>query len=908
LEVTVGRFRFWLFKRLNRDELSRLEGEVEEEFRFHIDMKASSLEARGMDPEAARAKALQCFGDPETLRKAGLRGLSNVREKERRANSLDWLGQDLRDGLRQFFKHPGFSLLAVGTLAIGLATSTAVFTYVNAYQKPFPGADSENVFQLFQGTEDVPFGPLSYPDFLDLIEAGEGMFEVAATGEPLFAASVRHEALTEVVFGQGVTGDFFPVMNVQMSLGRGLSRVDDEPGASPAVIISHKYWIARYGSDPEVLGRTLLLNNRPHTIVGVAGPEFQGALSAFRPDIWLPFSQFKPVYWARSDREVNREAGSVAPYLKLRGDVHRDQVKEALAVLAGRLDSEFPLEDRTRRYQMEPATWIHPSVRRAELPTTRLMLVAAACLLLLACANVANLVLSAGTRRRPEMALRSAMGASRGRLVRQLLAENLLLSSLAGVVALVLAGPAASRLSSYFARPSVWGTNVSREIDFDGRVFAFGCMAAILAALLTGILPALRSSGRDLSSALKAGGRWLSEEGVGRRRRFLGTRDLLVSAQLALTVALLFLAGLVVRSLESARNVDPGFDTEWTLASYISTSSMGTPTGEREAFFGNLIQRFEEMPWVGGAAVSEQAPLSGHPRGEFRFHGSDEAVQATVARVVPGYFETMGMEMVSGRPLLSTDTVDEAGVVIVNEVLAERLAGAENPVGGRLWQGGRDGSDERGYEVVGVVRNARQTNFLGDPEPVAYLSLPQHEYAPGNAFLLKVAGDPAASVARMEEELHIVDPRIAIVNILPYSEVVGGFLYTQRMNAELFSIIGFLGLILSSAGVFGVTSLAVARMKKEIGIRLAIGAGKGTITRLVVSRISAAVALGLGGGLAGAFFASRLVESLLFGVTPSDPIAIGVGVSVLLASVGLAVSLPIRRAVGVDPVATLHAE
>jgi len=821
---------------------------------------------------------------------------------------MDWLKQDLRDGMRQFLRRPGFALLAVGTLAVGLATSTAVFTYVNAYQQPFPGADSEDLYQLFQGTEDAPFGTLSYPDYLDLVDAGVDGVDVAATLSPQFAATVRHETLTEVIFGQGVTGNFFPLLRTEMSLGRSLSPSDDDPEAPPAVVISHRFWTRRYGQDEGVLGGTILLNNRPHTIVGVAGPDFVGSISAFRPDIWLPFGKFKLVYWARSDREVNREVGSITPFLRLTGSEDLRTIRESLSVLAGRLDLEEPLEERTRRFQLEPATWIHPAVRRAEAPLTRIMLIAAASLLLLACANVANLVLSAGARRRPEMALRSAMGASRWRLVRQLLVENLLLALAAGALALVLAGPAADRLSSYFAQPSVWGANVAREIQFDGKVLAFGCLAALSAALLTGVLPALRSSGRDLVSALKAGGRWASAGARRGRRQFLGTRDLLVSAQLALTVALLFVAGLVQRTLESAKDVDPGFDTEWTLASYISTSSMGTPTAEREAFFDDIIQRFEALPWVRGAAVSEQAPLSGHPSVNLRIQRLEDPVRTTAARVVPGFMETMEMEVVAGRAFLPTDTTDEAGVVIVNQTLADRMVEDGNPIGHQVWEQGRGDGDERPFEVIGVVRDARQTTLLGDPSPVAYFSLPQHLYSSGNAFLLKVMGDPAAAVSQMEAELHAVDPRIAIVNILPYSEVVGGFLYPQRMNAELFTIIAILGLILSAAGVFGVTSLAVARMQKEIGIRIAVGAGRQTITRLVVSRMSRSVILGLVAGVVIALAGSRFVESLLWGVSPTDPAAIGLGVSVLLLSVVLAVILPVRRAVQTDPVETLQAD
>ena len=908
MRTGMGRFRSWLARLLLRDDFARLEGEIEEEFSFHIDMKTKALMERGMDPEAARALAEECFGDSRTLLHSGVRNLSSARRTAKRQFRRQWLGQDIVDGGRRLARHPGFSLLAAGTLALGLSTSTAVFTYVNAYLQPFPGADTDGVYELFQSSDQVAFGPISYPDYLDLVESGEGRFEVAGVEDTQFAASARHETLTEVVFGQAVTGNFFPLLDVDVGLGRGLSPEDDLPGSEPAVVISQEYWQRRYGSDPDVLGRTLFLNNNPYTIVGVASGTFLGTVSAFRPHVWMPLEQFKIVYWARSNTETNREGWTMSPFLRLEPGTEHASAERFLETFAASLDQEAPLEDRYRRFFLEPATWIQPQVRQAELPTTRIMLAAAAGLLLLACANVANLVISAGVRRDQEMALRSAMGASRFRLVRQLLAENVLLSLLAGALALVLAGPAANRLSSYFARPSVWGMDVPREIHVDLRVLAFGFLVAVVSGVLTGILPALRASGRDPAPALKAGGRWSSGSGARPSGGRWGARDFLVSLQVGLSVVLLFLAALVLRTLDAARNVDAGFDTQWTLASYVSTSSMGTPVSEREAFFRDLIARFQEFPWVRAAAVAEQAPLSGHPVADLRAVGSDEPIRTTVARVVPGYFEAMEMEIVAGRSLLPEDTADASGVVVVNEALAGRLMGGESPVGWRILLPGDAATEAREYEVVGVVRNARQTSFPDEPGPVAYFSLPQGYYRPGNAFLLKVAGDPALAVRRMEDELRAVDSRIAIVNILPYAEVVDGFLYPRRMNAELFSVIAFLGLILVGAGVFGVMSLMVAGQRREIGIRLAIGADRLDIVRMVMSRVAVTVLTGLALGLGGAYLARRMVEALLWGVQPTDPLSLGAGVVFLLTSVAAAVALPIHRALTVDPAGSLQAE
>jgi len=552
---------------------------------------------------------------------------------------MAWLIQDLKDGVKRLARHPGFAFLGAGTLALGLAAGAAVFTYVNAYSQPFPGADVDEVYELFQSSEAMAFGPLSYPDFLDLRGALGGQAELVATGQSHFGASVRREDFTEVIFGQSVTGGFFRALGVEMSLGRGLSPDDDRVDAPPAVVIAHEYWVRRYGGDPGTLGRTILLNNRPYTIVGVAGPSFLGTSSARRPQVFMPLEQYKIVYWARSDTETNRETGAVAPYLRVGPGVEPGVLEDLVASLAANLDGEAPLVDRTRRFLLRPATWIHPAVREAELPTTRIMLLAAAGLLLLACANMANLLLSVGARRGEELALRAAVGASRGRLVRQMLAENLILALVAGAAAFALAGPAADRISSYFASPSVWGLNVPRETHVDPGVFTFALLAAVATGLITGLLPALRASTRDPALALKAGGRWSSQGGRGRGRWPFGTRDILVSVQVALSVVLLFVAGLVLRTLDSARKLDPGFNVDRTLASYVSTSSIGTPVEEREVFFRELARRFEELPWVTAATVAEQAPLSGHPVQDLRADGVDLPITSTIARVVPGYFE-----------------------------------------------------------------------------------------------------------------------------------------------------------------------------------------------------------------------------------------------------------------------------
>jgi len=817
---------------------------------------------------------------------------------------------DLRAGFQNVTRNKRFTILASATLALGLATSTAVFSYVNAYTRAFPGVSADDLHQVWLATEDEPWNPLSYPDLLDLAALEGSGLSVTGFGSSSFAATVRRDQLTEVAFGQSVTGGFFSILGIDMSVGRGFSLDDDLPGATPTTVLSHEYWARRYGADPDVVGQTILLNNEPYAIVGVTGPKFLGASALSRPQFWLPFEQFLRVYRARSDTRENRESGSVLPIVRLMDGVSVARASDALQGLARGLDSQAPLAEHTRRFVLEPATWISPDTRTAEAPSTRIMMGVTAFLLVLACANVANLMLSAGARRLPEMAIRGALGASRRRLVGQLLTESVLTSALAGVTALALTGPISDRLSSYFARPSVWGSNVSRDIAIDPRVMLFAFAAAVATGVLTGIIPALRGSRRNPVESLRAASS-RSSAGGKPRARFPGTRNLLVSSQIAICVVLLFVAGLMLRTLGATRDVETGFDVHQTVASYVSTSSMGVPVSERHRFFEELIRRLDDLAWVTATTIAENAPLSSHPRQLLRAQDDADMVQTTVARVWTGYFEVMEMDILRGRSFQVTDTVDTTGVVIVNETLAKRVAPVGDAVGRMLWWPGEPGTDhpsDRGFEVVGVVRDAKQVTLLDEPGPVAYFSLPQSYSRPGNALLLKVRGDPAAGVILLERELHELDTRLAIVNTLPYREVVRGSLYTQRMNAELFAVVAAIGLLLAATGVFAVVTLAVARRRREIGIRMAIGADRTAIAKSVLGPIGGSVLVGLGAGLTGAFGVTRIIGNLLWGVAPADPVALSVGLAVLVFALALAVGVPLQRAMLIDPVTSLRTE
>ena len=892
-----------------RGGLDRLKREIDEELHFHVEMKVASNLKAGMNEEEALADAQRRLGDVGDVHVEGARILAGAPAPPRPVGLFFSTYQDIRTAIRHISRSPGYAISSAAVLALGLAASTTVFTYLRSYQQPFPGADSNGLFQVFNRSEADAYGELAYQDYMDLTRIDGSSFSEIAADQSGYAASVRFEGGgTEVLFGQAVTGSYFSVMRIEMSLGRPLLPDDDRPDSPPTVVLSYSYWQSHFNSNPEAIGQTLYLNNNPYTVIGVASPEFRGSSAATRPDVWLPFEEYKRVYWARDQREVDRDIAVMRVYGRLSEEGSLQQTEAELGALAAGLDASAPLESGTRRFFTAPATWIHPRQRLAESTVNRVMLAAAAGLLLLACANVANLLLAVAARRRQEMALRASQGATPWRLIRQVVAENILLSSVAGALAFVIAGPAAARLGAYFDRPSVWGSAVPREVTVDLQVFYFAFAASVLTGIVVASIPALRVARRDLVSYLWAGaGSSRLRSGSG-RHGILGARDILVSLQVAMSVLLLVIGGLVFRSLDAVQRVEAGFDTDNLISSHISVSSMGIPIDSRELFYRELVDRLNAEPWVRSATVAKQNPLAGHPREEYRVEGQDEAVSLTVARVVPGFYETAGMQMLEGRPFEVTDDIEAPFVAIVNETLARRYFQGDNPTGRSVWQMDDDGEVSQRFEIVGMVGDAKVTSLLGDQEPVLYLCYPQHYYTPGNAVLVATTIDPATAVPLLQQEFKDVNPRLALVNILPYSQVVSGFTYPQRMNAELFLVLALAGLVLATVGIFGVLSLAVGERTREIGVRLALGAPDREIVFSVAGRVALAVGLGTVVGLVVSVMASPLVRGLLFGIEPSDPFSLAAAPLLMLTAVVLATWIPTRRALRVDAVISLREE
>lgn len=813
----------------------------------------------------------------------------------------------LRDSFRSLRQRPGYTLAAMAILVLGLSASVAAFTYVNGFYQPFPGVDEKGLVRLFDTGADEPYRNLSYPDYADYATA-DLPFEGLAATQPFYAASVRFEGVTEVAFLEAVSGSYFDVLGVRTAYGRGLTDADDRDGAESAAVLSYAWWRRSFGGRESVVGETIYLNFRPFTVVGVASPEFLGTTSSVRPDVWIPIAPFKDRYTSWAQQAEDRDVPLVHVYGRLRADATLASARSALETAARRLDDAYPRRaGEARRPHAGAATWIDPTARIEEGPTVRLMLLASGVLLLLVCANVANLLLAIGGGRQRELAIRSALGASPVGLFRHVLLENLLLSGLAGAIALLAAAPLAARLGSYFARPSVWGENVSREVAVDLRVAAFALGVSLLTGLVAGLLPALRAARRDMVDALKADAAF----GVGAARRVRGRlpglNDFLIAAQIGLSLVLLVVAGLVVRTLASVGRLDPGFRYERLLVTHVSTSSTTLEPEEREGFFREVVDRIGEEPWVGAATVADYPLLSGHPEMEMRLEGRDESLPLVYSRVVPGSFEALGIDVLEGRSFVPADRDDAPGVAVVNAELARRFFDGR-AVGRRIWWPAVESRAEREFEIVGVVRDTRTQDYFGGVEPTVYLSYPQHPYPSGSALIVRARAEPGPLVPTLHRWLREFEPHLAIVNVVTYPEIVRGFLYTHRMNAEMFSLLALLGMLLAAVGVFSVMALAVSRRTREIAIRISLGARRSDIAREVAGRALVPVVLGIAAGVPGSLVVGRLLVSLLHGVEPGDPLTLVGGATVLAIAAAAAVAAPARRASAVDPITALRQE
>ena len=863
--------------------------DVDEELSFHLDMRTSELIASGMSREAARARAEREFGDVDNAR-AGLRREATAREREeRRTMYLDELRQDLRYGARALRDRPGFTAAAVLTLALGVAATTTVFTvYDTVVLRPLPIEEPERVVvpQSVKRGDPEPWS-VTYADFVDWQE--RGIFAKVGVGQQTIT-DLRLADQPERFAVTAVSGDFFAALGARAALGRLLGPADIEPSAPRAMVISYEVWQTRFAGAPDVIGRTV--GRQPRTIVGVLE---RGADWPREIDLWVPLRTVDgsiPRDWMERD---NYMFMSVA---RLKEGVTLEQTRAQLSALASSIEQANPTERKGISLTASP---LQEEMLGRQLPRALTILLAAvAFVLLIGCANIANLLLVRGSGRRREFALRMAMGARPVRLARQLMTESLVLGTLGGVAGVLLAKWGVAALVHYAPAD----TPRLEAVHLDWRVLLVGLAASLAAALLFGLAPVLQATRVGASetladtSARSVGGRY------GNR-----VRRTLVIAELALSVMLLVGAGLLVRSLVRLQHVDPGFRTENAITLSLRLANYASDSLEA-AFYSDLTDRLRELPGVTGATIGSALPLGGggfylgraYLAEGWSLPPAGPEVNGPWNVIGPGYFATMGTPLLRGREFTKDDRANTTPIAIVNEEFVRRMFPGQKAIGKRF-KSWRDENLLR--EIVGVVGNVRYYGANDETQAIVYVPHAQNTWST-MAVIVRTARDPNALLPEIRRTVNALDANIAVADLSSLQDAHDRSIAAPRFNALLLSVFAGFALLLATIGIYGVLAYGVSQRVREIGVRMALGARRNDVIGLVLGEAMVLVIAGLGLGLIGALASARFLGRLLFELNAHDP-ATFAAVAVLLGGVALLASaLPALRATGVHPMTALR--
>ena len=794
--------------------------------------------------------------------------------------------QDIRYAARTLLKARGLTLVVVVTLALGIGANTAIFSVVNALLlQPLPYADPDRLVMVWQdlrargGPATEWTGPSQHFDWKRATDVFENLASLRGWNATLGGGS-----MPEAVLGEQTTFEYFDVLGARPAAGRTFRAEDDVPNAARVAILSHALWTRRFGADPSVVGRVLQINGEPHEVIGVMPRGFTSGLVT-NAAIWRPL-RMNPVNASRTSA-VNRTIGRLQPGVSI------DQARAALATLASRLEREHPESDTKKG--INPVPMQEQKVGRVK-PALFVLQGAVVFVLLIACVNIANLLLSRASRRIPEMAVRRALGADRMRIVRQLLTESLLLAAIGGGLG-ILAGVWGVTALKAIAPD---GTPRIAEVDVDRTVLAFSALLSLATGIVFGLVPALHAARDNVTPALNRSGRGQAGDGGGRVRRTL------IVAELALALMLLAGGGLLLRTFVALQRADLGFNPEGVLVGFVLTPpSIFRTNPQRKAFYDAVLARASGLPGVRHAALSSVVPLGGDNDINFQIEGrpaparSSEALTTWYRVVSANYFDAMEIPLRRGR--LIADREAEPTVVI-NETMARRFWPGEDPLGRRI----RYEADGPWFTIVGIVGDVQVRGARGTAGVESYMGY-WHNPEPGVNIVLKAGTDPAALMEPLRRAVMDVDRGMAVSSPAPLRDMIADANAASRFNATLVAIFAGLALLLAAVGIYGVMSYGVAQRTPEIGVRVALGAGRREIYRMVLGDAARLTLAGLAIGLAAALPASRLLAAQLYGVTPGDPFTFTV-IAVLLGFVALgATLLPAYRAARVDPMVALRA-
>jgi predicted permease len=902
------------------------EPEIIDELAQHLADLYREGRATGLDHDAALARAAAAIPqEPHTLAREietasrALPGLIADRWRasldesavtSRRSSMLSDCGRDIRYAIRMLLRAPGFAFVVVLTLALGIGANTVIFSAIDAVLlREAPVADPDRVALVYTSSGNQPYSTSSYPDFLDLRDSGTFQ-SLAAYASIALALDANNQ--TDSLAGEAVSGDYFDVLGVRIPIGRGFAPDEDRPGAPErVVVISHALWQRVFNGNPSIVGQPIRLNGNPYTLIGVAPRGFTGPILGRAPDAWVPMALQPEV---RPPSAGLRRSLGHSRLLEVRGlrwleIVGRlpagGSVAQAVSgaeVVSTRLQAAYPGSNRDRKYTVVSLDDA-PGVRTSTRPMLRLLGGAVLLVLLIACANVASLLLARAVSRRREVAVRVAVGAGRARLVRQWLAESLLLAVLGSIGALLIA---------WWSTPILYtfGIPQSVALSVNPRVLGFTLVVAVGSGLLFGLAPVVQTLRRDTIMALR-------DEGgaVATGARAARMRSTFVVVQVALSLVLLVGAGLFLRTLKNAYSVDLGYPVNQTLVAYINLDVRGYSQEAGLAAYEQILSRIEAIPGVVAAGAARITVLSGGSRltaistdGRPPQQDGSNSIDVRVNVVSHRYLDAMNIPVVRGRSFAPLDRAGTPRVAIVSESLARRLWPDADPIGKALG-GGNDGGRAFGgnaLQVIGVVPDTVYRSALErDPPPFFYNLLAQN-YESGVALHVRAAGDPMSLVPSIREAVRQIDSQLVVARPQLLRDVLDQSLSRERMMGTLVGFFGAIALILAIVGLYGVMAHLAGQRTTEIGIRLAMGAPPSSILTLLLGQGLRLVAIGSVLGLAGAFAGTRYLETQLFGIDPTDPLTFA-GVCVVLAVAGLAAcAIPARRAMRVDPVIALR--
>lgn len=813
--------------------------------------------------------------------------------------------QDIRYGLRMLVKAPGFTAVAVLSLTLGIGANTTIFTLAKAvFLHSIPVKDPSRVMMLYSTAQDRS-GPLQeylgtpYPNAQDYqkdLNSFSGISIAFGNGFGLVISGQKTQ-----VPGQLVSANFFDVLGVQPVIGRGFSP-GDESSRRPVAVLSYALWKTRFGGDPKTIGKTIQLDQMEYSVIGVAPRSFRGVGQLGSPDVWIPISLAdevlappeKALFFNRGFRAVNM-VGRLKPGVTVAqasGEVH---------ALATQLQREYPNDNAGRGEMVVPINYtsIPPQAHRIFALAGALLMIIVGLVLLIACANVANLLLARATQRQREIAVRLALGASRTRLIRQLLTESLMLGLLAGALGIFCAYWAKSALVSFMP------PFLTRNLDFslDGRVLFYTFALAVVATLLFGLVPALQASRGDSIVALKD--RTGAPTGSA---RWYGLRGILVMVQVALSMIALVGAGLFVHSLSNAEQIDPGFEVQHEMVMFLNPGAQHYQQAQAEALYRDLVQRLDGLPMISAAALSDNFPLGGGLQRTTFTDGVNtkdprNGKLTPIANVSPGFFDAAGIPLLEGRGFTESDDASARQVAVVNQAAAQTFWPGKDPIGQHLHFLGETWVPT----VVGVVKTVKYGTLGEPPQPIVYLPLKQY-YQDAVILYVRTKGDPAKAVPAVRSALHSLAPSVPPLFVQTMPQVLVDSLQAPRMGAELLGTFGLLALILAAIGTFGVMSYSVSQRTNEIGIRMALGAEPGNVMRLVLANGMAMVIAGIAAGLALSMLLAKSMGALLYGIGMFDaPSFLSTAALLILVALG-ACYIPARRAMRVDPIVALRYE